>query len=105
MRIRRPAASCGAPQIQQSSPLLCPQRALVCLPLVCRVDMQVPAVEVRFEGLHIDTEVYAETGRNLPTILNAYRAVLEVRLQGSRGAAGTSSCGADTWIAAVTSTA
>eukprot|EP00891_Asterochloris_glomerata_P005114 jgi/Astpho2/5114/Aster-06326 len=42
-----------------------------------RVDMQVPAVEVRFEGLHIDTEVYAETGRNLPTILNAYRAVLE----------------------------
>ena len=49
--------------------------------------MQVPAVEVRFEGLHIETEVYAETGRNLPTILNAYRAVLEVRLQHSSDAA------------------
>ena len=67
----------------------------MCLPLVCRVDMQVPAVEVRFEGLHIETEVYAETGRNLPTILNAYRAVLEVRLQRSSKAAVTSSCGAD----------
>lgn len=42
--------------------------------------MVLPKVEVRVEGLHIDTEVFAESGRNLPTILNSYRSIVEVCL-------------------------
>ena len=44
----------------------------------CRVKSEMPTVEVRFENLNIEAETYAETGRNLPTILNTYRSVLEV---------------------------
>ncbi len=44
-----------------------------------RVGMELPSVEVRFENLHVETSVYRESGRNLPTIFNAYRDGLEVR--------------------------
>jgi hypothetical protein len=43
------------------------------------VDVALPSVEVRFEGLHIETEVYAETGRQLPSLFNAVRGLLEAR--------------------------
>ena len=35
-------------------------------------------MEVRFENLHIETEVYAETSRQLPSLWNAVRASVEV---------------------------
>ena len=41
--------------------------------------MELPSVEVRFENLHIETSLYSESGRNLPTIFNAYRNAFEVR--------------------------
>ena len=44
-----------------------------------RVGMELPSVEVRFENLHIETSLYSESGRNLPTIFNAYRNAFEVR--------------------------
>ena len=47
----------------------------------CRVDVALPSVEVRFEGLHIETEVYAETSRQLPSLFNAVRGLLEARPQ------------------------
>ena len=42
--------------------------------------MEQPAVEVRFQSLHVETSLYTESARNLPTILNAYRDALEVCL-------------------------
>lgn len=45
---------------------------------LCRVGIELPAVEVRFQNLHVETSFYTESGRNLPTICNAYRAALEV---------------------------
>lgn len=44
-----------------------------------RVNLDLPTVEVRVEDLHIETEVYAETDRQLPSLLNAMRSGLEVR--------------------------
>ena len=44
----------------------------------CRVGMELPAVEVRFQKLQVETSVYTKSGRNLPTILNAYRDAFEV---------------------------
>lgn len=41
--------------------------------------MVLPSVEVRFKDLYIETSLYIDTQRNLPTILNAYRGALEVR--------------------------
>lgn len=35
-------------------------------------------MEVRFENLHIETEVYAETSRQLPSLWNAVRSSVEV---------------------------
>ena len=46
--------------------------------LLCSVGIELPAVEVRFQNLHVETSHYTESGRNLPTILNAYRGALEV---------------------------
>ena len=40
--------------------------------------MELPSVEVRFENLHVET-LYSESGRNLPTIFNAYCSAFEVR--------------------------
>ncbi len=44
-----------------------------------RVNLELPGVEVRFEDLHIETEAYAETGRQLPSLFNAVRSAVEVR--------------------------
>jgi hypothetical protein len=44
----------------------------------CRVNLDLPTVEVRVEDLHIETEVYAETGRQLPSLFNALRSFVEV---------------------------
>ena len=38
-------------------------------------------MEVRFENLHVETEVYAETSRQLPSLWNAVRASVEVKYQ------------------------
>ena len=43
----------------------------------CRVDLGLPKVEVRVEDLHIETEVYAETDRQLPSLFNAVRSSVE----------------------------
>ena len=43
-----------------------------------RVNLELPGVEVRFEDLHIETEAYAETGRQLPSLFNAVRSAVEV---------------------------
>ena len=45
----------------------------------CRVNLALPTVEVRFEDLHIETEVYAETSRQLPSLPNAVRGIFEAR--------------------------
>ena len=66
--------------------------------------MEQPSVELRFQNLHIETSLYSESGRNLPTIFNAYRNAFEVRncrmLQYSRDRC-TTRCargtGADSW--------
>lgn len=39
-----------------------------------------PKVEVRVEDLHIETEVYAETDRQLPSLFNAVRSSVEASL-------------------------
>ena len=43
----------------------------------CRVGIELPSVEVRFEGLEVDAQAYA-AGRELPSIFNAYRNWVEV---------------------------
>jgi len=45
--------------------------------VVCRVGVQQPTVEVRFQNLSVNAEVYVGT-RALPTILNFYRNIVEV---------------------------
>ncbi len=40
--------------------------------------MEQPSVELRFQNLHIETSLYSDSGRNLPTVFNAYRNVFEV---------------------------
>ena len=42
------------------------------------MNLELPTVEVRFENLHIETEVYAETARQLPSLWNAARSSIEV---------------------------
>lgn len=46
---------------------------------VCRVGIQLPTVEVRFENLSIDADVYVGS-RALPTLLNFVRNTVEVVL-------------------------
>ena len=48
-----------------------------------RVSLRRPSVEVRFKNLNVETEVYADLSRNLPSILNAYREAFEVLLSPS----------------------
>ena len=38
-----------------------------------------PVVEVRFRGLRVETDVYDNLSRNLPTVISAYRSGIEVR--------------------------
>jgi hypothetical protein len=49
------------------------------------VQLDLPSVEVRFEDLHIETSVYAESGRNVPNVLNAYRDIFEYAFLKVRG--------------------
>ena len=44
----------------------------------CRVGIQLPSVEVRFEDLEVSALAYA-AGRELPSIFNAYRNWFEVQ--------------------------
>ncbi len=44
----------------------------------CRAGVDVPTVEVRADGLSVDSSVYVG-GRAAPTLINAYRNFIEVR--------------------------
>ena len=44
-----------------------------------RVGVQRPNVEVRFQNLHAETEVYVDLSRNLPGMGNAVRNGIEVK--------------------------
>ena len=46
----------------------------------CRVGLELPTVEVRFEGVQVETEVFRETSRNLPSLYNTLRNSVEVRV-------------------------
>lgn len=46
--------------------------------LLCSVGIKPPGIEVRFKDVFIETSVYTNVSRNLPSILNAYRGVVEV---------------------------
>ena len=40
--------------------------------------MRPPTVEVRFQDLTVQTSVYAELSRNLPSVMGFYRECMEV---------------------------
>ena len=42
--------------------------------------MRHPTVEIRFTELHVETEVFADLSRNLPSMLRAFRDPIEVGL-------------------------
>ena len=46
--------------------------------LHCRVGMRPPSVEVRFKDLYVETQVYADLSRNLPSVIGFYRESIEV---------------------------
>lgn len=46
--------------------------------LLTRVDCRPPTVEVRCQNVHVEADVFADHTRNLPSIINAYRDVIEV---------------------------
>ena len=46
--------------------------------LVFRVGIKPPGIEVRFQDIYIETSVFTNVSRNLPSILNAYRGFFEV---------------------------
>ena len=48
-------------------------------PVLCSVGIKPPGIEVRFKDIFIETSVYTNVSRNLPSILNAYRGAVEVR--------------------------
>ncbi len=62
------------------TPVSCPVCASFAL-LNCRVGIRPPGIEVRFQDIFIETSVYTNVSRNLPSILNAYRGFLEVSQQ------------------------
>ena len=45
---------------------------------LCSVGIKPPGIEVRFKDIFIETSVYTNVSRNLPSILNAYRGAVEV---------------------------
>ncbi len=57
--------------------LFCCSESICCL---CSVGIKPPGIEVRFQDIFIETSVYTNVSRNLPSILNAYRGFFEVRL-------------------------
>ena len=46
--------------------------------MLCSVGIRPPGIEVRFKDIFIETSVYTNVSRNLPSILNAYRGAVEV---------------------------
>uniref|UniRef100_A0A0A9BVX2 Uncharacterized protein n=1 Tax=Arundo donax TaxID=35708 RepID=A0A0A9BVX2_ARUDO len=46
--------------------------------MFCRVGIELPKMEVRYENLNVEAEAYVGS-RGLPTIFNTYANVLEVR--------------------------
>ena len=42
------------------------------------VGIKPPGIEVRFKDIFIETSVYTNVSRNLPSVLNAYRGAIEV---------------------------
>ena len=55
-------------------PFLC----LAAFFVLCSVGIKPPGIEVRFKDIFIETSVYTNVSRNLPSILNAYRGAVEV---------------------------
>ena len=47
--------------------------------IMSRVGMRAPSAEVRFKDLYVQTEVYADLSRNLPSVLGFYRECIEVK--------------------------
>ena len=43
-----------------------------------RVGLRLPAAEVRFRDLYVETQVYADLSRNLPSVIGFYRECIEV---------------------------
>lgn len=41
--------------------------------------MRPPSVEVRFKDLYVETEVYADLSRNLPSVIGFFRECIEVQ--------------------------
>jgi len=50
------------------------------MPVGCRVGLRPPSAEVRFRDLYVETEVYADLSRNLPSVIGFYRELIEVGL-------------------------
>ena len=46
--------------------------------MLCSVGIRPPGIEVRFKDIFIETSVYTNVSRNLPSIFNAYRGAVEV---------------------------
>lgn len=47
---------------------------------LCRVGLRQPSAEVRFRDLYVETQVYADLSRNLPSVIGFYRQCIEVQL-------------------------
>ena len=45
---------------------------------LCSVGIKPPGIEVRFKDIFIETSVYTNVSRNLPSVFNAYRGAVEV---------------------------
>ena len=45
---------------------------------LCSVGIKPPGIEVRFKDIFIETSVFTNVSRNLPSVLNAYRGGVEV---------------------------
>ena len=64
----------------------------------CRTGVGPPTVEVRFQDLTVQTSVYAELSRNLPSVMGFYRECMDVSpyrhyLQNSPSAIQATPCG------------
>jgi hypothetical protein len=50
---------------------------VICWVLLCRVGIELPTVEVRYENLEIDADCFVG-GRALPTLSNAFLNIMGV---------------------------
>ena len=60
--------------------------------------MRPPSVEVRFKDLYVETQVYADLSRNLPSVIGFYRESIEVGVH----SLGKSTCSCNTRSSALT---